>query len=160
MNQRPAPRIRSPQRGIERRVAPPCIYFGENGSNRGPVPTGNDVPGERGACGGCQYQHLSYDAQLDLKTRIVADLSGERQRRDGERWIDLVAWTRSAAVRQGGSPNDLSVRAVGNRLTFTINGTQVASVEDGAPMAGGAGVFVGGDYNEVALDRFTVEAAD
>ena len=58
----------------ERRVAPPCIYFGENGSQRGAVPTGNDAPGARGACGGCQYQHLSYDAQLDLKTRIVADL--------------------------------------------------------------------------------------
>ena len=81
-------------------------------------------------------------------------------RRDGDRWVDLVAWTRSAAVRMGGSPNDLTVRAVGNRLTFTINGTQVASVEDAAPMAGGAGVFVGGDYNEVALDRFTVQAAD
>jgi hypothetical protein len=81
-------------------------------------------------------------------------------RRDGDRWVDLVAWTRSAAVRTGGSPNDLSVRAVGNRLTFTINGTQVASVEDGAPMAGGAGVFIGGDYNEVALDRFSVQAAD
>jgi hypothetical protein len=81
-------------------------------------------------------------------------------RRDGDRWVDLVAWTRSAAVRMGGSPNDLTVRAVGNRLTFTINGTQVASVEDGAPMAGGAGVFIGGDYNEVALDRFSVQAAD
>jgi hypothetical protein len=81
-------------------------------------------------------------------------------RRDGDHWIDLVAWTRSAAVRQGGSPNDLTVRAVGNRLTFTINGTQVASVEDAAPMAGGAGVFIGGDYNEVAVDRFTVQVAD
>jgi len=81
-------------------------------------------------------------------------------RRDGDHWVDLVAWTRSAAVRMGGSPNDLTVRAIGNRLTFTINGTQVASVEDGAPMAGGAGVFIGGDYNEVALDRFSVQAAD
>jgi len=27
-------------------------------------------------------------------------------------------------------------------------------------MAGGAGVFIGGDYNEVALDRFSVQAAD
>jgi 23S rRNA (uracil1939-C5)-methyltransferase len=64
----------------ERRVAPPCIYFGENGAQRGAVPTGNDVPGERGACGGCQYQHLSYDAQLDLKTRIVADLMHRQAR--------------------------------------------------------------------------------
>src|SRR5919204_5688693 len=63
-----------------RRVAPPCIYFGENGYQRGAVPTGTDVPGERGACGGCQYQHLSYDAQLDLKTGIVADLMHRQAR--------------------------------------------------------------------------------
>src|SRR5919198_2848410 len=64
----------------ERRVAPPCIYFGENGQKRGAVPTGSDPSGERGACGGCQYQHLSYDAQLDLKTRIVADLMHRQAR--------------------------------------------------------------------------------
>ena len=64
----------------ESRVTPPCIYFSENGSQRGAVPTGNDEPGERRACGGCQYQHLSYDAQLDLKTRIVADLMSHQAR--------------------------------------------------------------------------------
>src|SRR5262249_22718318 len=78
-------------------------------------------------------------------------------RRDDDHWVDLVPWTRSTAIRPGGSPNDLSVRAVGDRLTFTVNGTEVASVQDDILMAGGVGLFVGGDYNEVALDHFTVQ---
>jgi hypothetical protein len=78
-------------------------------------------------------------------------------RRDGDHWVDLVPWTPSASVRPDGSSNDLTARALGNQLTFTINGTEVASVRDGLLAAGGVGVFVGGDFNEVALDRFTVD---
>ncbi len=81
-------------------------------------------------------------------------------RRDGDHWVDLVGWTRSASVRPGESPNDLTARAVGSRLTFTINGTEVATVEDSVFATGKVGVFVGGDLNEVALDRFTVDAPD
>jgi hypothetical protein len=81
-------------------------------------------------------------------------------RRDGDHWVDLVPWTPSDSVRVGGSPNDLVVRAIGTRLTFIVNATEVASVEDDTLRAGGVGVFVGGDNNEVALDRFVVQLPD
>lgn len=81
-------------------------------------------------------------------------------RREGDHWIDLVPWMRSTAVRPGGSPNDLVVRAVGNSLAFSINGTQVAALQEDTLPAGGVGVFIGGDNNEVALDRFTVQIPD
>jgi hypothetical protein len=78
-------------------------------------------------------------------------------RRDGDHWVDLVPWTRSASVRPGGSPNELTVRAVGEHLVFIVNGAQLADVQDDALMAGGVGIFVGGDYNEVAVDHFAVQ---
>jgi hypothetical protein len=78
-------------------------------------------------------------------------------RRDGDRWVDLVPWMRSPAVRQGGSPNDITVRVIGTQLLLTINGIEVARVDDDVLAHGGVGVFAGGDNNEVALDRFTVQ---
>ncbi len=78
-------------------------------------------------------------------------------RRDGDHWVDLVPWARSPAVRSGGSPNDLLVRAVGDQLTFSVNGNVIAVVTDDTYAQGGVGLFVGGDYNDVALDRFDIQ---
>jgi hypothetical protein len=77
-------------------------------------------------------------------------------RREETRWVDLLPWTLSSAVRPGEAPNDLIARAVGRRLTFVVNGTEVASLEDAALGTGTVGVFVGGDHNEVALDRYAL----
>ena len=78
-------------------------------------------------------------------------------RREGEYWVDLLPWTESSAVRVGGATNELTARAVGQRLALVVNGVEVAAVEDLELPAGGVGVFVGGDFNEVVLERFAVE---
>jgi hypothetical protein len=79
-------------------------------------------------------------------------------RRDGDRWVDLVPWTRSPTVRVGGSPNELVVRAVADTLVFTVNNVEVANLQDSTWSSGRVGIFVGGDYNEVALDHFAIQA--
>jgi hypothetical protein len=81
-------------------------------------------------------------------------------RRAGDNWVDIVPWTRSDTVRTGGSPNDLMVRAIGDRFSFSVNGVEVANVQDATLPQGGVGVFVGGDFNEVALDHFMVQVPD
>ena len=78
--------------------------------------------------------------------------------REEDRWIDLQPWTPSAAVHEGSAVNELMVRVQGQQLTFLVNGTQVAQVTTKLA-AGRVGVFVGGDGNQVALERFTVQSA-
>ena len=46
--------------------------------------------------------------------------------------------------------------AFGDRLTLRVNGVQVASVSDPVLSSGGAGVFVGGDGNQVLLEQLKV----
>ena len=79
-------------------------------------------------------------------------------RRAGDQWVDVLPWTPSAAVRPGAASNDLSVRAIGDRLTFLVNGSEVASQTGIGLGAGGVGVFVGGDFNQAALERLLVQA--
>ncbi|MDP8924842.1 MAG: DUF1080 domain-containing protein [Chloroflexota bacterium] len=81
-------------------------------------------------------------------------------RRDGDRWIDILPWTPSSAVRPGDAPNELTVRVVGDRLRFLVNGVEVADQVDATLGEGSVGVFVGGDSNEVLLERLLVESAE
>jgi hypothetical protein len=79
--------------------------------------------------------------------------------RDGDRWVDLLTWTPSDAVKPGLASNELTVTAAGDHMSFVVNGIPVASQTDTTLRRGGAGVFVGGDGNEVALDRIAVSAS-
>jgi hypothetical protein len=78
-------------------------------------------------------------------------------RRDGDHWADLLPWQKSDAVKPGTTTNELTVRANGTRLALSVNGTQVATRTDATFASGGVGLFVGGDGNQVAVERFTVQ---
>jgi LPXTG-site transpeptidase (sortase) family protein len=77
-------------------------------------------------------------------------------RREDNAWVDLVPWTASDAVRRGDAANDLEVWATGAQLTLVVNGIEVARQIDRTLTAGGVGVFVGGDGNDVALEHLLV----
>jgi hypothetical protein len=79
-------------------------------------------------------------------------------RRDGDGWTDLQTWTPSPLVRTAGATNELLVRIVGDRMSFSINGSEAITEVDGTLFAGSVGLFVGGDGNEVVVDRFTATA--
>ena len=80
-------------------------------------------------------------------------------RRDEDHWVDLVPWTASPVVRGGAGGESAQVSAIGPRLIFLINGAQVASLEDNALSSGGVGVYLGGDLNEIAVERFLVQTS-
>src|SRR5205823_13860699 len=79
-------------------------------------------------------------------------------RREEDRWVDLLPWTPSEAVRPGSALNEVSVQAIGPRLTLRVNGSDVTTSEDSALDMGAVGVFVGGDLNDVVIQRFVVQA--
>jgi hypothetical protein len=76
------------------------------------------------------------------------------RRRQDDRWLQVVPWTPTEAIRPGGETNVLTARAIGQHLTFLVNGVEVASHADTVRRHGAVGVFVGGDLTEVALERF------
>jgi hypothetical protein len=78
-------------------------------------------------------------------------------RREDDGWIDLMPWTPSEAVHPGGAANDLTVQAIGEHLTFLVNGVQVVSLVDSDLTEGAVGLFVGGDQNDVLLNRFAIQ---
>jgi hypothetical protein len=78
-------------------------------------------------------------------------------RRDGDHWADLLPWQKSDAVKPGMATNEVTVRAIGSRLSLSVNGTEVAVRNDATYTAGIPGLFAGGDGNQVSVDHFTVQ---
>jgi hypothetical protein len=81
-------------------------------------------------------------------------------RRDQEQWVDILGWTPSPAVKSGSGENSLSVRAVGDQLEFSVNGTAMPTQTSAQPASGGVGVFLGGDANEAVLTQLSVTPAN
>jgi hypothetical protein len=78
-------------------------------------------------------------------------------RRDSDHWTDLLPWQHSDAVKPGIASNDVTVRAIGNTLSLSVNGTEVATRTDTGFTGGRAGLFVGGDGNQVAVSHFSIQ---
>jgi hypothetical protein len=76
--------------------------------------------------------------------------------REGDQWVDLLPWTASDAIHPGLDANDLTVSAIGDRLSFLVNGVPVATQLDTLLHKGGVAIFAGGDGNQVDLNRLTV----
>ena len=69
-------------------------------------------------------------------------------------------WTPSEAIRQGTSTNVLEVICQGERMTFIVNGEQLAQVEDGSYSQGDIGLYAGSFFDpgvEIHFDNLRVE---
>jgi hypothetical protein len=81
---------------------------------------------------------------------------------DGYRWIHLVPFRSSDAVRRGNASNHLELTCVGPTLVARINGTEVASAQDGTYGAGYVAVVVNHDEGvplEARFDNLIVHEA-
>jgi hypothetical protein len=93
-----------------------------------------------------------YAAQVDDRGEVGI------WRRELDRWLELVPWARSPAVRPGEATNDLIFEIVGGRLTLVVNGRSAASAHDAVLDNGGIGLCVCGNGNDVLVERFVVYA--
>jgi len=73
---------------------------------------------------------------------------------DGYRWVHLVAFQSSAAIRRGNASNHLELTCVGSSIIARINGTEVASAMDRSYDSGFVAVVVGRDGDIPVEARF------
>jgi 23S rRNA (uracil1939-C5)-methyltransferase len=98
------------------RIAAPCPYFGR--------------------CGGCQYQHIPYDAQIRYKTEILRETLGRTGR---------IQWT--GPIETHASPP----YGYRNRAQWKLRGKQ-----DGAQGASGIGYFEAGSTRLCSVDECSI----
>ena len=81
---------------------------------------------------------------------------------DGYRWVHLVPFQSSEAVRRGTTSNHLELTCVGSTIIARINGTEVASTKDGTYDSGYVAVVVNRDEGiplEARFDNLIVREA-
>jgi hypothetical protein len=81
---------------------------------------------------------------------------------DGYRWVHLVPFQFSEAVRRGNASNHLELICVGSTIIARINGTEVASAQDGTYDRGYVAVVVERDEGvslEARFDNLIVREA-
>lgn len=81
------------------RVAPPCPYFGPE------------------KCGGCQWQHIAYERQAELKREIVADQLQRLGHLERPNVADIIALVDPTADTQDAPFLDYGYR---NRIDFAV----------------------------------------
>ena len=73
---------------------------------------------------------------------------------DGYQWVHLVPFQSSEAVRRGNASNHLELTCVGSTIIARINGTEVASAQDGTYDSGYVAVVVDRDEGIPLEGRF------
>jgi hypothetical protein len=77
-----------------------------------------------------------------------------------DRFVPLVEWTRTDAVKQGNASNHIEATCNGTTLTLVVNGTRVATVEDSTYSKGDIALTVtsyeDGEPSEVLFDNVKV----
>lgn len=102
------------------------------------------------------------DGQVQVGRFLVFEVGDRGEfgvwQREGARWVEIVPWTRSDAVRPGRAQNEMVVIAHADQLSFVVNGQQVAGFDYTAlPASGGVGLFAAGDLNEVTVGHLSIQ---
>jgi len=107
------------------------------------------VHGERSAANELEDYALLISTDAEPKYEIVKHKGGAQ--------TELVAWTKSSAIKSGSEENELEVRARGSELTFYINGQYVDRITDNENFKGGIAGLYTSDTAEIAFDDLEIK---